>query len=260
MSAERAIPAELLTRAHLGFVDAFRLLGRSAPGGAVDEAEGATCAASGIPTPSFNRLFLVEPPPNPAVTLARARAFFTGLGLPWSVIATPEAAAAIAGEARGARLQRSSPVPGMLLPQMSLTERPIPGFEIRVVDGPAIAEDFVLTASEGFGAPRRIFDVFCHPAVAKDPDMTLYVGYAAGIPVATATRVSARRVAGVYNISTLRSHRGRGYGEAITARAVLGGVAEGCVASFLQATQMGYPVYERMGFRQVVEYQVWEAR
>ncbi len=257
---ERASPAELLTRAHLGFVDAFRLLGRSVPGGAVDEADGATCVASGVPTPSFNRLFLIEPPVRPAAALGRARSFFAALGLPWSVIATPEAAAVVGAAAGESGLQRSSPVPGMLLSPLSLPERPVPGFEVRVVDGPAIAEDFVLTAAEGFGAPRRIFDVFCQPAVLKDPDIALYVGYASGVPVATATRVSTRRVAGVYNISTLRSHRGRGYGEAITARAVLGGIAEGCVASFLQATQMGYPVYERMGFRQAVEYQVWEGR
>ena len=32
------------------------------------------------------------------------------------------------------------------------------------------------------------------------------------------------------------------------------GVADGCSVAILQASDMGRPVYERMGFRTVVEY------
>lgn len=59
---------------------------------------------------------------------------------------------------------------------------------------------------------------------------------------------------GVYNISTLAPLRGRGYGGAMTARIAADGAAIGCEVAILQATEMGYSVYERMGYRTVVEY------
>jgi hypothetical protein len=40
----------------------------------------------------------------------------------------------------------------------------------------------------------------------------------------------------------------------MTLRIVADGAAAGCDVAILQATPMGYPVYERLGFRTVVEY------
>ena len=40
----------------------------------------------------------------------------------------------------------------------------------------------------------------------------------------------------------------------MTARVAADGVAAGCDVAMLQASEMGGPVYERMGYRSVVEY------
>jgi predicted GNAT family acetyltransferase len=58
----------------------------------------------------------------------------------------------------------------------------------------------------------------------------------------------------VYNVSTIPPFRRRGYGAAMTARIAADGVAVGGDVAILQASEMGYPVYERMGYRTVVEY------
>jgi predicted acetyltransferase len=71
-------------------------------------------------------------------------------------------------------------------------------------------------------------------------------------------RYTSHRIAGVHNVSTLPEFRGRGLGEAMTWHAALDGRAEGCIASALQASAMGFPIYERMGYRHVVSYETWD--
>jgi N-acetylglutamate synthase len=51
-------------------------------------------------------------------------------------------------------------------------------------------------------------------------------------------------------------HRGRGYGRAVTAKAVADGFEAGADLAWLQASQLGQPVYRAMGFRQVETYLV----
>jgi GNAT superfamily N-acetyltransferase len=88
-------------------------------------------------------------------------------------------------------------------------------------------------------------------------EVGLYVGYVDGQPVANSALVAAQRVAGVANIATLSSHRGRGIGEAMTAHVLKRGREFGCIMASLQASEMGKPVYERMGFRAVCKYRTF---
>jgi predicted acetyltransferase len=64
-------------------------------------------------------------------------------------------------------------------------------------------------------------------------------------------------VAGVYNVAALPSHRRRGIGEAMTWRSVARGREAGCTVAVLEASEMGRPVYERMGFRVVAPYRTF---
>ncbi len=58
----------------------------------------------------------------------------------------------------------------------------------------------------------------------------------------------------MYSIATVPSARRRGFGAAMTARVVADGLAAGCDVAALQASEMGRPIYERLGFRTVVSY------
>ncbi|MGI0081348.1 MAG: GNAT family N-acetyltransferase, partial [Nitrososphaerales archaeon] len=73
-------------------------------------------------------------------------------------------------------------------------------------------------------------------------------------------RFTMRDIAGVYFVSTLPEFRRHGFGEAMTWRAAVDGRREGCTTSCLQASEMGRPLYERMGYRTIVEYQVWRGQ
>ncbi|MBI3746412.1 MAG: GNAT family N-acetyltransferase [Chloroflexi bacterium] len=130
----------------------------------------------------------------------------------------------------------------------------LPGHEIRRVVDAAGLDDHLSTGAMGFGLPEAILRAVVVPALIDRPDTAIYVGYANGAPVSTGLGVRTGRTIGVYNIATVETARGRGYGAAMTRRVVDDGVSAGCDVAILQASQMGLPLYERLGFRTVVEY------
>ena len=81
--------------------------------------------------------------------------------------------------------------------------------------------------------------------------MTAYVGRTDGEPCTTGFGAVAEGHVGVFNIATPPAHRNRGFGTAVTARVVADGVRAGAHTAYLQASPMGFGVYERMGFRTV---------
>jgi N-acetylglutamate synthase len=75
-----------------------------------------------------------------------------------------------------------------------------------------------------------------------------------GHPVSTATLVLSDAVAGVYNVATADPNRGRGYGAALTWAVVSEAARRGGQIASLQASALGGPVYESMGFRHLGDY------
>jgi predicted acetyltransferase len=82
----------------------------------------------------------------------------------------------------------------------------------------------------------------------------IYVGYQDGEPVVSGLGWRTGRTIGVYSIATIESARRRGFGAAMTVRIMADGVAAGCDVAVLQASELGRPIYERLGFRTVVTY------
>ena len=131
------------------------------------------------------------------------------------------------------------------------------GLEVRAADGVQTLQHHVDVVTAAFGMPLAFAEQLLSPRLLRLPDLTLYVGYVDGEPVATSALVATHRVAGVYNVACLPSHRKRGYGEAMTWHAVRSGADIGCIMASLQASEMGRPVYERMGFRLVAPYRTF---
>ena len=61
-------------------------------------------------------------------------------------------------------------------------------------------------------------------------------------------------------VATLPEARGRGLASALMTRSLLDARERGCTTSSLQATKMGQPIYERLGFRDLGPLQMWEKR
>jgi ribosomal protein S18 acetylase RimI-like enzyme len=88
-----------------------------------------------------------------------------------------------------------------------------------------------------FGAPAR-----------AEAGTRLVVAYVDGAPAATALLLPSDGVAGVYWVATARAMRGRGLGEACTRAVTHAGFAMGARFATLQASEMGAPLYARLGF------------
>lgn len=86
--------------------------------------------------------------------------------------------------------------------------------------------------------------------------LRLWVGYAGDRAVTTAAAYLDDEVTGIYCVATLPEARGHGYGAAVTAQAALADPARPAV---LQASDLGYPIYKRLGFAEVARYDLWVA-
>jgi ribosomal protein S18 acetylase RimI-like enzyme len=228
------------------------------PGATLHEWEDATAIRASVPTELANTLFVFERPSDPEGLLGRAREFFSGWN-PWRILASAEGGGGISS-AIGSTMKLKPGDPGMLL--SPIPEAPVAprSLTIERVSSPSQLADFRRATSSSFGIPmfavRRLF-----PSVPTEASpFMLHVGYAEGRAVGSSETVIFEGVAGIYNVGVTPNSRRRGFGQALTWAAVETGRSRGCDVSFLEASEMGLPVYQRMGFRVVTEYPEWNAR
>jgi len=114
-------------------------------------------------------------------------------------------------------------------------------------------------AAAGFQVPPEMFLQLMTPEVLATPGVRCYLGEAGGQPVTTGVGVKLGSNVAIFSIATPPDHRRRGYGAAVTARAVADGLAAGAQWSSLQSSTDGYKVYESLGFRFVEAWTCWVA-
>ncbi len=220
-------------------------------------ADGAAIISTGLPFVLFNQVVVDGDATLPAAIAAGVKVMREGRG-PFVVnlrSGRDDRFVPLMGELGLVPISEQPWMPGMAwYPARAAVADALPEFEVRRVRDLRGLEDHISTGAAGFELPEDILRAVVVPSLIDRADTPIYVGYEGGRPVSTGVGIRSGRTIGVYNIATIESARGRGYGAAITRRVVVDGVAAGCDAAILQASDMGYPVYERLGFRTVVEY------
>ncbi|HUQ77258.1 MAG TPA: GNAT family N-acetyltransferase [Patescibacteria group bacterium] len=232
----------------------------NAPGSLVRRRDGVVLLASGLPIRFFNQVS-IESADAGADGLATAVAAIRDLGQPFEVHLRRGTDDRFRPLMAGLGLvlpAEAGPLPGMALHPIPPGVRRTPdGHEIRRVDDQAGMDDHLRAGAVGFGIPKEMLRAIVAPDTWLRPGNAVYVGYTNGAPVTTGLGVRTGRTIGIYNIATIESARRRGLGAAITERVAADGYAAGCDVAILQASPMGHSVYERLGYRTVVEYDAW---
>lgn len=101
------------------------------------------------------------------------------------------------------------------------------------------------------------------PFAAAIEDLSGLTGYVArvdGKPASVLVTAEEDGSAGVYFVATVPEARGRGMASRLLRQALVEARDRGCATATLQATRMGAPVYERLGFRSHGPLEMWERR
>jgi GNAT superfamily N-acetyltransferase len=253
-------PTAWIEAARAGFVDAWRLMADVVPGGATSACDGLALAATGLNISGCNTAMALRLPDDPQVALEHAVRFFGARNLPWVLYAGDATAVALGPHALAAGLRRSYPEPAMfLLPEDVQSGPDIPGLAIEVVRDSRSMDVYRATAARGFGGTEDGFAIWANAHLLGTPGLRFFLGLMDGEPVATSCVYALHGIATINMVSTVKSHRRQGIGEAMTWRAIHDGLDDGCAVAFLHASEMGHPVYQRMGFRHAFTYNIWTA-
>ena len=267
MTAERAgstqsgIPAGLAAALEENLAEHASYLHRATAGMTVQRAHDLLIADSGLDDDTFN--FVGAARFASATARARIRETLavlaaTGRHFAWRVgpASTPDGLAVLLADA-GRPPARSEPA--MWLPLAEWRSPPaVAGLDVRVADSAAALNDWAWVLAANWDPLSLTVVRFYHstagPALAADSPARLLVGYCDGRPVCTAEVMLHAGIAGLYNVSTLASHRGRGFGTAITAAALDLSRDCGAAVAALQASEQGEQMYHRLGFRVFGEF------
>lgn len=202
-----------------------------------------------IPVAQFNGVWPLDDAAAPE--LEGALAEIEAAGVPSSVQIRDDRTPACEAEAKRLGLTKELKMPAMVVRERELRSRPVDGLAISTVDGGDDRTVAIETAAAGFAAPLSIFEPIYRDNVLALDGVRAYLARAGDVAVSTSIGYTLGRMVGIFNVATPAEHRGRGYGAAVTAAAARDGFAGGAELAWLQASDMGFPVYRRLGFEQV---------
>jgi N-acetylglutamate synthase len=220
---------------------------------------GGLAAVTGVAFPSLNGVWVERGDPD-VEDIADLLDQVAATGLPHCLQFGPAGAGDLANLATKRGMVRGEDAPLMVLEdsgQLDAAQAPN-GLMIRELL-PGEAHLHARLAAAGFEAPLEMFLQLMTPAVLAAPGVRCYLGEADGQPVTTGLGIKLGSYVAIFNIATPSEQRRRGFGAAVTARAVADGLAAGAKWSWLQSSTAGYKVYERLGFRTFETWQCWLA-
>jgi GNAT superfamily N-acetyltransferase len=256
------VSPESLARANeANLIEGFAACAR-AYGGEVVEAPDLLWCATGIPSAGWNRVLRARLAPerlDARIEWVQERARALGTPFLWHFIPSTQPANLETHLLRhGFTDVGEEPAMGIALAHLPST-LPLPvGVTIERVRERTALEQWAHTAHDGFGASASTDAPFV-AAVSRDAlegaaAAEYYLARLDGEPVASSALSLAAGVAGIFSVATLAGARGRGIGAAVTMAPLLAARDRGYAVGVLQASELGYAIYARMGFTEQFRY------
>lgn len=249
-------------QAHLNLIDSSRQLFELDPGAAIETGDDWLFGAGSPSHPVIsNAAFRGSDSVGAKGFVARAKEFFGARGRGFSIWIRgdlPEDRD-LAAAATEAGCQLVYEMPEMVL-RAPAEEAPLPpGAELRRLSEPGQARDYWRVAASAYasiGFPPEVFGHYSNEAGLLAENVAAFIAYLDGEPVAIAMTIVSHGVAGIYWVGSLEQARGKGLGRAVTAAATNAGFELGADVASLQASPMGKPVYQAMGYETLFDYRL----
>jgi ribosomal protein S18 acetylase RimI-like enzyme len=224
----------------------------------VSEAPDVTACSTGLAFRAVNgAVGLRFDPSTIEERIADVARWFGGRAGPWRWLVGPTSAPPdLDRHLRAAGFDLVSDNPGMALDLGGASDlgAPHPGVEIRPLDDLAGLDAWAEINRRALDLDplrSRAWRDAQDRAIGSRGPMHIWIANLLGEPVAAAALFEGGGVAGVYNVATVPEARGRGIGRAVTATVLAEAIARGHRLAVLGSSDLGYPLYRRLGFREV---------
>ena len=238
-------------------IDTWHYLASAVPGGWARRTGAGVAAVTGVALPTLNGVWVqnVDADADDVTDLLDQVA---ATGLPHCLQFRPGATDRLAKLAASRGMAHLEDIPLMVIEDRDHLKatQAVVGLAIRQLL-PDEAPLHANVAAAGFELPSEMFLQLMTPALLAAPGVHCYLGETDAQPVTTGLGVELGSYVAIFNIATPPEHRRHGYGAAVTAHAVVDGIAAGAQWSWLQSTADGYKVYERLGFRTIEAWPCW---
>lgn len=156
-------------------------------------------------------------------------------------------------------------VPAMAMSLGSLPAIVVPsGAELSWVESQDGMREAQRMVGIGFGMPPALADGLAGHLAGigdlVDGPARVVVVRVDGVPVASAMAATVNDVAGIYSVVALPEARGKGLGTTVTLAVLHDARERGAQMAVLEASEMGFPIYQRMGFRHVGDFRLFASR
>ncbi len=245
--------------AHRNMMGFYSWIHRHMDGARVIESDDELVVVSAHPFPFFSQAMRAHERDDGTALLERAREALGDRG--FMLVTRP---------GLDAQLERTAAARGLQLslaryPEM-VCERPAPqpsvadGFELREVSDEETAREYWHMSSAAYvslGCPPDLFDDF-PPSLLLEPKIDAVVAARADgeiVAGALAGHVNGNGYVGW--VGTVESARRRGLAAAVTSWATNRAFERGAGLVTLEASEMGEPIYPRLGFRELYSYRLY---
>ncbi len=258
-----SLAVDPLQRAHLNLVDSSRQFFELDPGAAIEAKPGWLFGAGSSSHPVIsNGAFRRDDGVDANEFVVRAKEFFASRERGFCIWVR-------GGQAEDRDLVAAAEASGFQLiyemPEMTLATKPqsseLPtGTELRRLTEVEQATDFwrvATTSYESIGFPPEVFGGYTNHGGLLAENVVAFLAMLDGEPVGIAMTMVSHGVAGIYWVGSLEQARGRGIGRAVTVAATNAGFDLGADVASLQASPMGKPIYEAMGYETTFDYRMF---
>ncbi len=243
-------------RIALGFAAAERMRRANVPGAEVLEIDGLLLAFANVPDPPVNSVLVISEPSDPIAALVAAEGAFSERGRPFGLDVAVGRHPSVDRAIREVGLTQLFTWPGMAVPTAELPDAAFPeGVRVAPVLDEWDAAAIALLEQAAFGSEPEIAERFYAPASYGVDGARSFVAWEGDEPVGMSVGYLNADAIGIFGVAVVPGARRRGIATALSVTAARAFPAD--LAWLHAGDEAARAVYERLGFREVAEWEVW---